>query len=161
MEVLIERVEKPEEASVTGERRCGGWKASLPYGRGNSPGCPSATMTGAEVEVSGGEGGRGRFTGSASSGKIVTFGDATDAGRVMFCGETGVGGTVDAEVEVVAELMTEQNEGIGRICEPRCHLTSGALTRTGVRRIRRSESARVIVGDFARSGFVTMSAVAV
>ncbi len=40
----------------------------------------------------------------------------------------------------------------------RCQLMSGALTRTGVRRGRMGESTRVTSGSFARSSFVTTSA---
>lgn len=63
-----------------------------------------------------------------------------------------------SEAEEVEEVKTELKEGMCRMRGFMCHLTSGALTRTGVRRGRIGDRTRVMEGDFARSSFVTMSA---
>lgn len=109
-----------------------------------------------------GRGGGGSATLAVSSGVEETEDDATDDGSATSCGEMRVGGTVDtSEAEVVDELKTESRDDICRKREPRRHLTSGALTRTGVRRGRIGERTRMIEGDFARSLFVTTSAATV
>lgn len=95
--------------------------------------------------------------GSSCTGVTVSSEDLVEFGSAMLCGTRGGGRTVDeSEVDVTAET-TESKEGMCRRCGARRHLTSGALTRTGVRRWRIGDKTRKISGDLARSSFVMMS----
>jgi hypothetical protein len=96
--------------------------------------------------------------GSSCTGVTVSSEDLVESGSAMLCG-TGEGGRTveESEVDVAAE-RTESKEGMCRRCGARRHLTSGALTRTGVRRWRIGDKTRKRSGDLARSSFVTTSA---
>lgn len=158
MEEPIERIEKTEEASVTGERKCG-WRPEQYPRPCLGPSIDSLYRTILGISISGGDGGKGTFIGIVSSDATVDGDEVPDDDSTTSRGVIRVVRAVDAsEAEDVEELKTELKEGMCRMRGFICHLTSGALTRTGVRRGRIGDRTRVMEGDFARSSFVTISA---
>jgi hypothetical protein len=84
---------------------------------------------------------------------------ALESGSAILSGATGTRRTVDVSEADVLELMSESSDGM--CCKPggSRHRTSGALTSFGVLRGRMGERTRIRSGLFARSSFVTTSAV--
>lgn len=108
----------------------------------------------------GGDGGRGMVVGSVSSGVVVSRDADADGKSEMFGGTVDVGRTVETSEEgFEEELRTESRDVMCRRIGLESRPTSGALTRTGVRRGRMGDSTRVIAVGFERSSFVTMSAI--